>query len=61
MKDELFNELLKSVREGGAILCGEKAPSRTFGIEKPDAFLDVVQLENLQLAKKGQKERKRSE
>ena len=36
MKDELFNELLESVREGGAILRGEKAPSRTFTMEKPD-------------------------
>ena len=36
MKDELFNELLESVREGGTILRGEKAPSRTFSIEKPD-------------------------
>ena len=36
MKDELFNELLESVREGGAILRAEKTPSRTIGIEKPD-------------------------
>ena len=36
MKDELFNELLESVREGGMILRGEKSPSRTFNIEKPD-------------------------
>ena len=36
MKDELFNELLESVREGGSILRGEKSPSRTIGIEKPD-------------------------
>ena len=36
MKDELFNELLESVREGGAILRGEKSPSRAFGMEKPD-------------------------
>ena len=36
MKDELFNELLESVREGGTILRGEKSPSRTFSIEKPD-------------------------
>ena len=27
MKDELFNELAASVREGGAILRGERAPS----------------------------------
>ena len=36
MKDELFIELLESVREGGAILRGEKSPSRAFGMEKPD-------------------------
>lgn len=36
MKDELFNELLESVREGGTILRGEKSPTRVFGIEKPD-------------------------
>jgi putative transcriptional regulator len=33
MKDELFNELLASVREGGAILRGERAPARKFVIE----------------------------
>jgi putative transcriptional regulator len=36
MNDELFRELEASVREGGAILRGEKAPSRTFVIENPD-------------------------
>jgi len=36
MNDELFDELMESVREGGAILRGEKAPSRTFNLEKPD-------------------------
>ena len=36
MNDELFNELLESVREGGAILRGEKEPARTFVIEAPD-------------------------
>ena len=36
MKDELFNELMESVREGGSILRAEKSPSRTFGMEKPD-------------------------
>jgi putative transcriptional regulator len=36
MKDELFNELLESVREGGTILRGEKSPSRTVTIEKTD-------------------------
>lgn len=36
MREELFNELLESVREGGSILRGEKMPSRTFTIEKTD-------------------------
>ncbi len=36
MSDELFEGLLESVREGGAILRGEKDASRTFVIETPD-------------------------
>lgn len=36
MKDELFNELLDSVREGGAILRGEKKPARAFKITAPN-------------------------
>ena len=36
MKDELFSELVKSVREGGAIMRGEKEPSRTFVVAGPD-------------------------
>ena len=36
MKDELFNELLSSVREGGRILRGKAKPSRKFVIETPD-------------------------
>ncbi len=35
MKDELFSELMESVREGGAILRGEAAPSRAFEVEVP--------------------------
>ncbi len=38
MNEELFNELVASVREGGAILRGETAPSRKFVFEA----LDVV-------------------
>lgn len=38
MSDELFEELLQSVREGGAILRGEKEASRTFRIEAPDVI-----------------------
>ncbi len=36
MKDELFNELVESVREGGAILRGKTKPSRTFVVEGPN-------------------------
>ncbi len=36
MKDELFAELLDSVREGGAILRGEKEPARRFDVAAPD-------------------------
>jgi putative transcriptional regulator len=34
MKEELFKELVASVREGGAILRGEVAASRRFEIDK---------------------------
>ncbi|MGQ0562558.1 MAG: hypothetical protein ACT443_11870 [Gemmatimonadota bacterium] len=36
MNGEMFKRLLQSVREGGAILRGEVAPSRSFVIEHPD-------------------------
>jgi putative transcriptional regulator len=36
MKDELFKKLVASVREGGAILRGERIPSRQFVINGPD-------------------------
>lgn len=36
MNDKLFAELLESVREGGAILRGEKEASRQFEIKKPE-------------------------
>ncbi len=36
MNEELFAELLQSVREGGAILRGEKEPARKFVIKAPD-------------------------
>jgi putative transcriptional regulator len=36
MKEELFKELVASVREGGAILRGEKKPSRKFVVAKTD-------------------------
>jgi putative transcriptional regulator len=36
VKEELFDELVASVREGGAILRDESVPSRKFGIDGPD-------------------------
>lgn len=36
MNEDLFAELVASVREGGAILRGETAPSRQFTVEKLD-------------------------
>jgi len=33
MKDKMFEELIESVREGGAILRGQKKPARRFVIE----------------------------
>ena len=36
MKKELFEELLESVRQGGAILRGERKPSRVFEFSEPD-------------------------
>jgi putative transcriptional regulator len=36
MNDTTFNELLKSVRQGGAILRGEKKASRTVSVDDPD-------------------------
>ncbi|MDQ3813023.1 MAG: helix-turn-helix domain-containing protein [Armatimonadota bacterium] len=36
MRDELFEELVASVREGGAILRGEAQPARSFEVAAPD-------------------------
>ena len=36
MNADLFNELLESVREGGAILRAEKSASRALTVEKPN-------------------------
>lgn len=36
MKEELFQELVASVREGGAILRGQVTPSRQFTIDETD-------------------------
>jgi putative transcriptional regulator len=38
MKDELFEELLTSVREGGRILRGRTKASRSFEIKEPDVL-----------------------
>lgn len=36
MKKELFEELLESVRQGGAILRGDRKPSRSFRFPEPN-------------------------
>ena len=52
MRDDLFEELVESAREGGAILRGERAPSRSFTIEGPDIrqIRDSYQLSQSQFA-----------
>lgn len=42
MDDERFDELLESVRQGGAILRGEAAPSRVFEFPERDGVPDVA-------------------
>lgn len=44
MKDELFKELVKSIKEGGKILKGKKKPSREFSFENPDPKIIREQL-----------------
>ena len=36
MKEELFNDLVASLKEGGEILRGEAAPSRSFQVDRLD-------------------------
>jgi putative transcriptional regulator len=36
MKEELFEELLQSVKEGGEILQGRRKPSKVFQVGEPD-------------------------
>ena len=36
MNDKLFQELMDSVKQGGAILRGDAKPSRVFNFENPD-------------------------
>lgn len=52
MNEELFAELVESIREGGAILRGEKEPSRTFVVEGPDvkSIREQYQLSQSQFA-----------
>jgi len=38
MKKEMFDELLTSIEQGGAILRGKKVPSRSFRIDNPDVL-----------------------
>jgi putative transcriptional regulator len=42
VKDELFDELLESVRQGGAILRGEADAGRTFHFPEKDGVPDVA-------------------
>jgi len=52
MKDELFAELVESVREGGAILRGRAEPSRSFEASPPDvkAIRETYGLSQTELA-----------
>jgi putative transcriptional regulator len=36
MKDELFSQLVTSLREGGSILRGDRRPSRAFTVDGPN-------------------------
>lgn len=42
MNDDLFNDLLESVRQGGAILRGQAQPSRAFAFPEKDGVPDVA-------------------
>lgn len=44
MKEELFIELQKSIKEGGKILKGKKKPSREFDFDNPDPKMIREQL-----------------
>ncbi len=44
MKNELFYELQKSIKEGGKILRGKKKPNREFNFDNPDPKLIREQL-----------------
>lgn len=36
MNDELFDDLVASIEEGGEILRGDKRPSREYWVDRPD-------------------------
>lgn len=36
MKEELFNDLIESIAEGGTILRGEAEPARAWSVDDPD-------------------------
>jgi putative transcriptional regulator len=52
VKEELFEELVASIREAGAVRRGEKKPSRVFKVEKPDikAIRGAMGLTQMQFA-----------
>jgi putative transcriptional regulator len=52
MKEELFAELVESMREAGAIMRGEKEPSRIFVVTEPDvkSIREQYQLSQSQFA-----------
>ena len=52
MRSDLFDELVESVKDGGAILRSEQDPSREFDFEDPDvaAIRDEYGLSQMQFA-----------
>jgi putative transcriptional regulator len=52
MREELFAELVESVREAGAIMRGEKEPSRIYVVAEPDvkSIREQYQLSQRQFA-----------
>lgn len=52
MSENAFDELLESIREGGAILRGERPASRSFDFQEPDikAIRESVQLTQLEFS-----------
>jgi putative transcriptional regulator len=53
MKETLFDDLVASVREGGAILRGEKQPARAYAMDKSDiqAIRERYQLSQAEFAR----------